>query len=61
MGLSFYNEKSMVEAVGSFRFASNNGNQLPEPGDIEVAGQERSDPIDIQQSDDIKIVDRRSI
>ena len=38
MGLSFYNEASMVETVGSLRFASNNGNQPPEPEDIEIAG-----------------------
>ena len=47
-----------METVGSLRFASNSGNQPPEPRDIEITGQERLDPIDIQQSDDIKIVDR---
>ena len=30
MGLSFYDEPSMVETVGSLRFASNNGNPVSE-------------------------------
>ena len=51
MGLSFYNEASMVETVGSLRFASNNGNL--EHRDLEIAGQERLDSTDIRQSDDI--------
>ena len=60
MGSSFYNEASMVETVGSLHFASTNGirSQPPEPRDIEIARQERLDPIDIQQSDDIETVDR---
>ena len=49
----------MVETVGSLHFASTNGirSQPPEPRDIEIARQERLDPIDIQQSDDIETVD----
>ena len=58
MGLSFYNEASMVETVGSLRFASNNGNQPPELRDIEISGRERLNPIDVQQSDHIGIIDR---
>ena len=57
MGLSFYNETSMMETVGSLRFASNNGNRSPEPRHIETAGKEGLDPIEILQSDDIEIVD----
>ena len=49
----------MVETVGSMRCVSNDRNQPPEPGDIEVAGKDRLDPIDIQQSDDIEMADRR--
>ena len=58
MGLSFYNETSVVETIGSLHFASNNANQPSESTDMETAGQERLDPIEIQQSDDIEIVDR---
>ena len=58
MGLSSYNETSVVETVGSLHFVSNNANQPSESRDIEIGGQGRLDPIDIQQSDDIKIVDR---
>ena len=53
MGLSFYNETSMVETVGSLRFASNNGNPHLEARDTEISEQERQDPINIEQSDDI--------
>ena len=58
MGLSFYNKTSVVETVGSLHFASNNANQFSESTDMETAGQERLDPIDIEQSDDIEIADR---
>ena len=61
MGLSVYNKTSVVETIGSLHFGSNNVNQLSESTDMETVGlpgQERPDPTDIQQSDDIKIVDR---
>jgi hypothetical protein len=58
MRLSFYDEKSMEEAVESLRFGSaRNENLVSETGSIDV-GQEGLDHIDIQQSDDIEIVDR---
>ena len=64
MGLSFYNQKSMKETVGSLRFASRNEDPILETGDIvDFAGQEtrRTGPsIGIQQGDcdDIQVVDR---
>ena len=58
MGLSFYNEVSMVETAGSLRFASSNGNQPPEPTDMEISEQERLYSIDVEESDDIETVDR---
>ena len=42
MGLSFHDEESMVESVGSLRFASNNGNSVSR-----ADSQERVDDIDI--------------
>ena len=43
MGLYFYNKASMVETVGSLRFASDNGKLISETRDDE----ERTDSIDI--------------
>ena len=61
MGLSFYDQKSMEETVGSLRFASRNENHLISgTGDIiDSAGQEKIDPINIQQRDrdDIQVID----
>ena len=58
MGLSFYNEASMVETFGSLQFASSNGNQPLEPRDMEISEQERLDSIDVEESDEIGTVDR---
>ena len=43
LGLSFYDETSMVETVGSLRFTSDNENSVPEMRH----GQEGTDVIDI--------------
>ena len=56
MELSYHDEKSMVETAASWRFASYNQNR--DPGHVEIVGQGRLDPIDIQHSDAIEIVDR---
>ena len=59
MGSSYHDEQSMVETAASWRFVSYNQNPGSESGDIENVGQERLDPIGIQQqSDNIEIVDR---
>jgi hypothetical protein len=57
MGLSYHDEKSMVETAASWRFASYNRNPGPKIGSM---GQERRDQIGVQQpeNDDIEIVDR---
>jgi hypothetical protein len=57
MGLSYHDEKSMVETAASWRFVSYNRNPGPEIGSM---GQERRDQIGVQQpeNDDIEIVDR---
>jgi len=52
MGLSFYDQKSMEETVGSLRFVSRNENPNSETGDMgDTVGQE---------CDDIQVVDRWS-
>jgi len=64
MGLSYHDDKSLVETAASWRFAPQNQNSIPENGGVilEMAGQpeERLDSIYIQQleCDDIEIVDR---
>lgn len=58
MKLSFYDEKSMEQAVESLRFGSSRSeNPISETGSIDVVDQEGLDHIDIQQGDDIEIVD----
>ncbi|KAF8811291.1 hypothetical protein BYT27DRAFT_7336320 [Phlegmacium glaucopus] len=57
MGLSFYDQESMIESsVGSLRFADNNPNASPETGDVDIGN--RDDDIGIRLSDDIQMVDR---
>jgi len=61
MGLSFYDQKSVEETVGSLRFASQNRDTVSETWDIaDFSDQERIDPISIQRGDcdDIQAVDR---
>ena len=61
MGLSFYDQKFMVETVGSlgFQAAPQNHNSISEPENLEIAsGQERVGCSFIQNSDDTEIVDR---
>ena len=48
MGLSFHDQESMVEAISSLHFVSNNPN--PETGSIGIEGQERSEDVDIEVS-----------
>ncbi|KAF8814576.1 hypothetical protein BYT27DRAFT_7206018, partial [Phlegmacium glaucopus] len=43
LGLSFHDEKSMVETAASWRFASPNQNPIPEMASIDIAGQESRD------------------
>ncbi|KAF8816975.1 hypothetical protein BYT27DRAFT_7205407 [Phlegmacium glaucopus] len=58
MGLSFHDEKSMVETAASWRFASLNQDPISEMASIDIAAQERRDHIGVQQIDDIEIVNR---
>ncbi|KAF8816971.1 hypothetical protein BYT27DRAFT_7205385 [Phlegmacium glaucopus] len=59
MGLSFYDEGSMVEtSTSSWRIASHNQNSISETTSIDIVGQERRDHIGVQQIDDIETVDR---
>lgn len=59
MGLSYHDDRSLVETAASWRFAPQNQNSIPEnEGVVEMAGQERLDRIYIQQCDDIEVVDR---
>ncbi|KAF8816970.1 hypothetical protein BYT27DRAFT_7205369 [Phlegmacium glaucopus] len=58
MGLSFHDEKSMVETAASWRFASHNQNPILGMASIDIAAQERRDHIGVQQIDDIETVYR---
>ncbi|KAF8811923.1 hypothetical protein BYT27DRAFT_7335997 [Phlegmacium glaucopus] len=59
MGLSFYDETSMVETTtSSWRIASHNQNPISETASIDIVGEERRDHIGVQQTDDIETVDR---
>ena len=55
MGLSYHDEKSMVETAASWRFASHNHNPVSEIG--EFTGREGENHIDVERSDDIEIAD----
>ena len=74
MGLSFHNQPSLVEAVGSLRFEAADPNPIPGTGSISLDGSLRTphDPNaipemtsieerrddDIGRDDDIQLVDR---
>ena len=55
MGLSFYDEDSLVQAAGSLCFASDNPHPIAKAGSVDIVDQEGRD--DVQQSDGIHIVD----
>jgi hypothetical protein len=57
IGLSFYDEPSLIEAVGSLRVGPDDPNTLPE---LEMSIREVSVDNDIGGSDDIRMVDRRT-
>ena len=46
MGLSFHDEPSLVEAVGSLRFEAANPNPIPGMGSISLDGSLRTGPHD---------------
>ena len=46
MGLSFHDEPSLVEAVGSLRFEAANPNPIPGTGSISLDGSLRTGPHD---------------
>ena len=60
MGLSYYDDdKSLEEAVGSLRFASDPLNSNSETGSICIVDQERrQDDIGVEQIIDIEVVAR---
>jgi hypothetical protein len=58
MGLSFYDEKSMEEAVESLHFGSQDDNSVSETGCISIVGQERPDHVRIQRAEVVETVDR---
>jgi hypothetical protein len=62
MGLSFYDEESMIESfVESLHFASNQPNLTKLTGDDGIHWQGRGNDDSIQlNDDDIEMVDRRS-
>ena len=47
MGLSFYDQESMVEVTSSLHFVSDHPNLNPEMGSISIEHQERSEDVDI--------------
>jgi hypothetical protein len=46
MGLSFHDEPSLVEAVGSLRFEAADSNPIPGTGSISLDGSLRTEPHD---------------
>ena len=61
MGLSFYDEKSMVEAsIGSLCFAPGDPNPIPQTGISDIVDERREDDVETRWSghSDIQMVDR---
>ena len=67
MGLSFHDEPSLVQAIGSLRFEAADPNPIPGTGSVSLDGSLRAGPHDpnvipemtsIEESDEIQIVDR---
>ena len=59
MGLSYYDDKSLEEAVGSLHFASDPLKSNSETGSIGIVDQERrEDDIEVEQIIDVEVVAR---
>ena len=58
MGLSFHDQNSMEEAVGSLQFARDAPTPNSETGRIDIVGQERENDFGIEQISDIELVAR---
>ena len=62
MRLSFHDEKSLEEVVGSLRFAPGPSKPNLDKGSNDIIDQERSgDDIGIRQVNDVEIVDRGTL
>ena len=55
MGLSYHDEKSLVDTAASWRFGAQNQNPILETGGVEMADQEILDRT-CTQCDDVEIV-----
>ena len=59
MGLSFHDEPSLVEAVGSLRFEAADPNPIPGTGDISLDGSLRNGPHDPNPIPEMTSIEKR--
>ena len=59
MGLSFHDEPSLVEAVGSLRFEAADRNPIPGTGSISLDGSLRTGPHDLNAVPEMTSIEER--